>query len=47
MLSDLDVVWMGLIADEQASIFMVLDTAGMSHGKPTQSYLCIMAVRLL
>ena len=25
----------------------VLDTAGMSHGKPMQSYLCMMAVRLL
>ena len=46
-LSDLDVAWMGLIADEQPAIYKVLDTAGLSHGKPMQSYLCMMAVRLL
>ena len=36
-LSDLDVAWMGLIADEQPAIYKVLDTAGLSHGKPMQS----------
>ena len=46
-LSDLDVAWMGLIADEQPAIYKVLDAAGLSHGKPMQSYLCMMAVRLL
>ena len=46
-LSDLDVAWMGLIADEQPAIYKVLDTAGLAHGKPMQSYLCMMAVRLL
>ena len=46
-LSDLDVAWMGLIADEQPAIYKVLDTGGLSHGKPMQSYLCMMAVRLL
>ena len=46
-LSDLDVAWMGLIADEQPAIYKVLDTAGLSHGKPMQSYLCMMAVRLV
>ena len=46
-LSDLDVAWMGLIADEQPAIYKVLDTVGLSHGKPMQSYLCMMAVRLL
>ena len=46
-LSDLDVAWMGLIADEQPAIYKVLDTTGLSHGKPMQSYLCMMAVRLL
>ena len=46
-LSDLDVAWMGLIADEQPAIYKVLDTDGLSHGKPMQSYLCLMAVRLL
>ena len=38
---------MGLIADEQPAIYKVLDTSGLSHGKPMQSYLCMMAVRLL
>ena len=46
-LSDLDVAWMGLIADEQPAIYKVLDTSGLSHGKPMQSYLCMMAVRLM
>ena len=46
-LSDLDVAWMGLIADRHPAIYMVLDTAGLSHGKAMQSYLCMMAVRLL
>ena len=32
-LSDLDVAWMGLIADEQPAIYKVLDTSGLSHGK--------------
>ena len=38
---------MGLIADRHPAIYMVLDTAGLSHGKAMQSYLCMMAVRLL
>ena len=46
-LSDLDVAWMGLIADEQPAIYKVLETAGLAHGKPMQSCLCMMAVRLL
>ena len=46
-LSDLDVAWMGLIADEQPAIYKVVDAAGLSHGKGMQSYLCMMAVRLL
>ena len=46
-LSDLDVVWMGLIADEQPAMYQVLQTAGMTHGKGMQSYLCMMAVRML
>ena len=33
-LSDLDVAWMGLIADEQPAIYKVLYTARLSHGKP-------------
>ena len=46
-LSDLDVAWMGLIADEQPAMYQVLHTAGLTHGKGMQSYLCMMAVRLL
>ena len=46
-LSDLDVVWMGLIADEQPAMYKVLEAAGLTHGKGMQSYLCMMAVRLL
>ena len=46
-LSDLDVAWMGLIADEQPAIYRTIEAAGFTHGKGMQSYLCMMAVRLL
>ena len=46
-LSDLDVAWMGLIADEQPAMYQVLLAAGLAHGKGMQSYLCMMAIRLL
>ena len=46
-LSDLDVAWMGLIADEHPAIYKTLETAGLTHGKGMQSYLCMIAVRLL
>ncbi len=46
-LSDLDVAWMGLIADEHPAIAYLLDAAGRTHGKGMQSYLTMMAVRLL
>ena len=46
-LDDLDVAWMGLIADEQPAMYKVLEAAGLTHGKGMQSYLCMMAVRLL
>ena len=46
-LSDLDVAWMGLIADEQPATAQVLRTAGLTHGKGMQSYLTMMAVRLM
>ena len=46
-LSDLDVAWMGLIADEHPSIAVLLDSAGKIRGKGMQSYLTMMAVRLL
>ena len=46
-LSDLDVAWMGLIADEHPAMYKTLEAAGLTHGKGMQSYLCMMAVRLL
>ena len=46
-LSDLDVAWMGLIADEQPATAHVLKTSGLTHGKGMQSYLTMMAVRLM
>ncbi len=46
-LSDLDVAWMGLIADQEPAIYKLLDAARLTHGKGMQSYLCMMAVRLL
>ena len=46
-LSDLDVAWMGLIADEQPAIANLLHTASLTHGNRMQSYLTMMAVRLL
>ena len=46
-LSDLDVAWMGLIADEHPPIAYLLDTTGKVHGKGMQSYLTMMAIRLL
>ena len=46
-LSDLDVAWMGLIADEQPGMYAVIEAAGRAHGRGMQSYICMMAVRLL
>ena len=46
-LSDLDVAWMGLIADQQPAVYQLLTAAGLTHGKGMQSYLCMMAVRLM
>ena len=46
-LSDLDVAWIGLVADEQPAVANMIDAAGRTHGKGMQSYLCMMAVRLL
>lgn len=46
-LSDLDVAWMGLIADQEPAIYSVLQASRLSHGTGMQSYLCMMAVRLL
>ena len=46
-LSDLDVAWTGYIADEHPAVAYIISAAGMAHTKGTQSYLTMMAVRLL
>ena len=46
-LDDLNIAWMGLIADEQPAMYQVLQAAALTHGKGMQSYLCMMGVRLL
>ena len=38
---------MGLIADKHPAMYGVLRTAPLYHGKGMQSYLCMMAVRLM
>ena len=38
---------MGLIADKRPALYKVIETAGIAHGEGMQSYLCMMAVRLL
>ena len=45
--SELDVAWMGFIADEDPAVYQVLRTAGFTHGHSMQYYLCMMAVRLI
>ena len=46
-LSDLDVAWLGLIADEHPALYKVIEATALAHGKGMQSYLTMMAVRLL
>ena len=46
-LSDLDVAWAGYIADEHPAVAYLLSGAGMAHSKGMQSYLTMMAIRLL
>ncbi len=46
-LSDLDMAWMGLIADQHPAVYQLLQAAGLTNGKGMQAYLCMMAVRLL
>ena len=42
-----DVAWMGLIADQHPAIHSVIAAAGEAHSTGMQSYLRMMAVRLL
>ena len=46
-LDDVDLAWIGLIADREPALSSVIDAAGLAHGKGMQSYLVMMAVRLL
>ncbi len=46
-LSDVDLAWVGIIAEQQPNLSAVIDAAGMAHGKGMKSYLVMMAVRLL
>ena len=46
-LSDVDVAWVGLIADKEPAIANLLYTSKLTHGAGMQSYLTMMAIRLL
>ena len=46
-LNDIDVAWIGLLAERDPSLSTVIDAAGLAHGKGMKSYLVMMAVRLL
>ena len=46
-LSDVDLAWHGEIAEANPSLYSVIDAARQAHGKGMQSYLTMMAVRLL
>ena len=46
-LSDVDLAWVGIIADSNPALAAVIDAAGLAHGAGMKSYLIMMAVRLL
>ena len=46
-LSDVDVAWIGLIAEREPVLASIIDAAGLPHGKSMKSYLVMMTVRLL
>ena len=46
-LSDVDLAWHGEIAEANPALYRVVDAARQAHGKSMQSYLIMMAVRLL
>ena len=46
-LSDVDLAWHGEIAEANPGLYGVIDAARQAHGKGMQSYLIMMAVRLL
>ena len=46
-LDDVDLAWHGQIAEQQPALYAIIDAARLAHGKGMQSYLIMMAVRLL
>ena len=46
-LSDVDLAWHGEIAEANPGLYSMIRAARQAHGKGMQSYLCMMAVRLL
>ena len=46
-LDDVDLAWHGLIAETHPALASIIEGAGLAHGKGMQSYLTMMAVRLL
>ena len=46
-LDDLDVEWLGGIAEENPRVYSVITASRLTNGKGMQSYLCMMAVRLM
>ena len=46
-LDDLDVEWLGGIAEENPRVYSVITASRLTHGKGMQSYLCMMAIRLM
>ena len=46
-LSDVDLAWHGEVAEASPALYAVIDVARQAHGKGMQSYLIMMAVRLL
>ena len=46
-LDDVDVAWIGLIADREPALARIIESAGLAHGNSMQAYLTMMAVRLL
>ena len=46
-LEDVDIAWIGLIAEKEPSLPSVIEAAGTAHGKSMEAYLVMMAVRLL
>ena len=46
-LDDVDLAWHGQIAEQQPALYAIIDAARLAHSKGMQSYLIMMAVRLL